>query len=81
MRIEVLARLPTLHHDIEIGIVDADVALIGKASLLLPCLGNAFLVALDERFPALRLHLRGGNNVNHDLLPVLFVGDRADLRT
>src|SRR5215467_3688732 len=80
MRVEVLAGLPALDNHVEIGIVDAHVALIGNTALLLPRLGNAFLVALDECIPAFRLHLRGSDDINHDKLLLLRQCGGFDIR-
>src|SRR5262245_59449251 len=69
MRIEVVARLPALDHDVGVGIMDRRVAFIGDATLFLQRLGDAFLVPGDERIALVRLQLRGGDDVSHCSLP------------
>src|SRR6266700_6204317 len=66
MRVEVVAGLPALYHHILIGIVHADMAVIGDAALLLERFGGTGLVSPDEVILVFRLHLRGGDDVDHD---------------
>src|SRR6266576_2577809 len=72
MRIEVLAGFPALDHHEKIGVVDAGMALIGDAAFLLPGGRDAFPGALDESVPRLRLHLRGGDDIDHGCFSRLF---------
>src|SRR5882672_4116518 len=74
MRVEVVAGFPALHHHEQIGIVDAGMALIGDTALLLAGDLDAFLGALDEGVALVRLHLRGGDDIDHDdFLPLIFL--------
>src|SRR6266481_3423444 len=65
MGIEILAGFPALDHHEKVGIVDAGVAVIGDAAVFLAGGRDAFLRALDEGVPQFRLHLRGGDDVDH----------------
>ena len=65
MGVEVLAGVPALDHDIEVRIVDADIAVIGNAALLLERLDRTGLVPLDEVVLVFRLHGRGGDDIDH----------------
>ena len=73
MGVEVLAAFPALDHHEQIGIIDAGVALIGQAALLLAGGGDAFPGALDEGVAQVWLYLCGGDDIDHDLLPFLFL--------
>src|ERR1700722_1786685 len=75
--VKVLAAFPAFYHDEQIGIVDAGMALIRNAALFLHRGGDAFLGALDKSFPRFRLHLRGGNNIDHGLSPGFCFGFRV----
>src|ERR1700719_1230510 len=67
--VKVLAAFRAFYHDEQIGIVDAGMALIRNAALFLHRGGDAFLGPLDKGFPRFRLHLRGGDDIDHGFSP------------
>src|SRR5438034_271641 len=73
MRIEVVAGLPALHHHIQVGVIHADMAVIGDATLLLERFGGTGLVPLDEVVLVFRLHRRGGDDVDHEFYTLFFL--------
>src|SRR6201996_776663 len=72
MGIEVVAAFPALHHHEQVGIVDAAVALVGDTALLLAGRLDLHLGTLDEIVARFRLHLRGGDNIDHASSSVYF---------
>src|SRR3984957_8307329 len=77
VRIEVLAGFPALDHHEQIGVVDAGVAVIGKAAFFLAGGGDAFLRTLDESVPRFRFYLAGGDDINHDIFSRFFFDQRT----
>src|SRR5882757_8255856 len=73
MRVELVAGLPALHHHVLVGIVNADMAVIGDTALLLQRFGGTGLVPLDEVVLVFRLHRRGGDDVDHGFSPCCFL--------
>src|SRR5450755_1257774 len=70
--IKVVTGFPALHHHKKIGVVDAGVAFIGDAAFFLAGGGDAFLGAFDKGIPRFRLHLGGGDDIDHgSVLPAV----------